>query len=50
MADHSQRVDEDRLAEGYRARAERDRRLASELRATTAEATDRLNDVPDWEE
>jgi AbrB family looped-hinge helix DNA binding protein len=43
-------TDEERLAEGYQARADRDRKLADELRETTAEATDRLGDAPDWDE
>jgi hypothetical protein len=49
VTDNGQRADEKRLAEGYRARAECDRRLADELRATTTEATDRLADAPGWE-
>jgi len=43
-------TDEERLAEGYRVRADRDRELADELRGTTAEATDQLGDAPDWGE
>jgi AbrB family looped-hinge helix DNA binding protein len=43
-------TDEERLAEGYRKRAERSRRLAEEMEETSAEATERLGDAPDWDE
>lgn len=43
-------TDEDRLAEGYRARAERSRQLAGELEAASSEATQRLGDAPAWSE
>jgi AbrB family looped-hinge helix DNA binding protein len=41
-------TDEDRLAEGYRARAERSRELAAEMEETSSEATEQLGDAPDW--
>lgn len=41
-------VTEDRLAEGYRRRAERDRRLAEEMAGVSREADADLGDAPDW--
>lgn len=43
-------ADEQRLAEGYRKRAERARQLADEMTDASAEATAQLGDAPDWEE
>ena len=43
-------TDEERLAEGYRTRAERSRRLAEEMEPASSEATQRLGDVPEWSE
>lgn len=36
------------LAEGYRRRVERDRRLAAEMAGVSVEADDHLGDVPEW--
>lgn len=36
------------LAEGYRRRSERDRVIATEMDEVSAEADDRLGDVPEW--
>lgn len=43
-------TDEERLAEGYRKRAERSRRLADEMEDASSEATQRLGDGPEWSE
>lgn len=43
-------TDEDRLAEGYRKRAERSRRLADEMDAASAEATEALGEAPEVDE
>lgn len=43
-------TDEERLAEGYRKRAERSRQLAEEMEAASAEATQHLGDAPEWSE
>lgn len=43
-------TDEERLAEGYRKRAERSRDLAEELQVASTEATQRLGDAPEWSE
>ena len=43
-------TDEERLAEGYRERAERSRQLAEEMAPASSEATDRLEEPPDWNE
>jgi AbrB family looped-hinge helix DNA binding protein len=43
-------TDEERLAEGYRKRAERSRQLAEEMEAASSEATQRLGDAPEWSE
>lgn len=43
-------TDDERLAEGYRKRADQARQLAEGMEATSAEATERLDDAPDWEE
>jgi AbrB family looped-hinge helix DNA binding protein len=43
-------TDTERLAEGYRKRAERSRELAEEMEETSSEATERLGDAPDWSE
>lgn len=43
-------TDTDRLAEGYRKHADRSRRLAEEMASASSEATDRLGDVPEWDE
>lgn len=40
----------ERLAEGYRKRAERSRELAEEMEEVSSEATQRLGDAPDWSE
>ncbi len=39
-----------RLADGYRQRADRSRQLAEEMEGTSAEATERLGDAPGWGE
>jgi AbrB family looped-hinge helix DNA binding protein len=39
-------VDEERLAEGYKQRANRSRQLVEEMEGTSAEATERLGDAP----
>jgi len=36
------------LEEGYRERADRDTRIASEMEGVSAEADDDLGDAPDW--
>ena len=41
-------VDRERLAEGYRRRAERDAAIAEEMEGTSREANDQLGDVPEW--
>ena len=43
-------TDEERLAEGYRKRAERSRELAEEMEEASAEATRHLGDAPGWNE
>jgi len=43
-------TDEERLAEGYRKRADRSQELAAEMDGVSSEATDRLGDAPDWSE
>lgn len=43
-------TDEERLAEGYRKRADRSRELAEEMEEASSEATDHLGDAPDWSE
>ena len=43
-------TDEERLAEGYRKRAERSRELADEMEDASAEATGHLGDAPGWSE
>lgn len=43
-------TNEERLAEGYRKRAERSRRLADEMEDASAEATEHLGDAPSWSE
>lgn len=43
-------TDKERLAEGYRERAERSRQLAEEMHAASSEAFDRLGEAPGWEE
>ncbi|TQQ81108.1 AbrB/MazE/SpoVT family DNA-binding domain-containing protein [Halonotius terrestris] len=43
-------TDTERLAEGYRKRADRSRRLTEEMEETSSEATERLGDAPDWSE
>jgi AbrB family looped-hinge helix DNA binding protein len=40
-------TDDERLAEGYRKRAERSRRIAEEMDEASSEATDRLGEAPD---
>jgi len=42
-------VSREDLAEGYRQRAERTRRIAEEMDGVSAEANDHLGDAPDWE-
>lgn len=42
-------VSRDELADGYRARADRDRKLADAFDGTSREATEHLGDVPEWE-
>lgn len=41
-------VDRERLAEGYRRRAERDAAIAAEMVDTSREANSGLGDVPEW--
>jgi AbrB family looped-hinge helix DNA binding protein len=43
-------TDKERLAEGYRKRAERSRELAEETEEASAEATGHLGDAPGWSE
>ena len=43
-------TDNERLAEGYRQRAERSRQLAEGMDPASSEATDRLEEAPDWSE
>lgn len=43
-------VDEERMAEGYKKRAERARDLAEEMEPASAEATEYLGDAPSWSE
>lgn len=43
-------TDKERLAEGYRKRAERSRQLAEEMEETSSEATQRLGEAPGWSE
>ena len=43
-------TDEERLAEGYRKRAERSRKLAEEMEEASSEATGYLGDAPGWSE
>ena len=43
-------TDEERLAEGYRKRAERSRELAEEMEEASSEATGNLGDAPGWSE
>nr|WP_225332894.1 hypothetical protein [Halomicrobium urmianum] len=40
--------DAERLAEGYRRRAERDAAVADELRGLSREANGSLGDAPEW--
>ncbi len=40
----------ERLAEGYRERAERSRQLAEEMVPESSEATEHLGDAPSWSE
>lgn len=42
--------DEDRLAEGYRKRADRSEQLAAEMEDVSSEANDHLGDAPGIEE
>ena len=41
-------TDEERLAEGYRKHADRSRTLAEEMESASTEATERLDDTPEW--
>ena len=43
-------TDKERLAEGYRERAERSQQLAEEMEPVSSEATEHLEDVPNWSE
>lgn len=43
-------TDKERLAEGYRKRADRSRQLAEEMTPASSEATERLGEAPDWSE
>jgi len=43
-------TDEERLAEGYKKRADRSRQLVEEMEGTSAEATEGLGDAPEWGE
>ncbi|MEF8776123.1 MAG: AbrB/MazE/SpoVT family DNA-binding domain-containing protein [Haloarculaceae archaeon] len=43
-------ANEERLAEGYRKRAERSRQLTEEMKVASSEATQRLGDAPEWSE
>jgi mRNA interferase MazF len=45
-----QPTDENRLAEGYRKRAERSRQLVEEMEVGSSEATQHLGDSPEWSE
>jgi hypothetical protein len=41
-------IDEERLAAGYRRRAERARALVAEFEGASGEADENLGDAPDW--
>lgn len=41
-------VDRERMAEGYRRRAERDAAIAEEMEGTSQEANEHLGDAPEW--
>ena len=43
-------TNEEWLAEGYQKRADRSRQLVEEMEETSAEATERLGDAPEWGE
>ena len=43
-------TNKERLAKGYRERAERSQQLAAEMTSASSEATDRLGEAPDWSE
>ena len=43
-------TDKERLAEGYRERAERSQQLTEEMAPASSEATDRLGEAPSWSE
>ncbi|MFA9517974.1 AbrB/MazE/SpoVT family DNA-binding domain-containing protein [Halopenitus sp. H-Gu1] len=43
-------TDKERLAKGYRERADRSEQLAEEMEPASSEATDHLGDTPDWSE
>lgn len=43
-------TDNERLAEGYRKRADRSERLVDEMEEASSEATGRLGEAPDWNE
>lgn len=43
-------MDEERMAEGYRKRADQARDLAEEMEPASAEATEYLGDAPSWSE
>ncbi|MGZ0748699.1 MULTISPECIES: AbrB/MazE/SpoVT family DNA-binding domain-containing protein [unclassified Haloparvum] len=43
-------TDEERLAEGYRKRAERSKELAEEMAVASSEANEQLGDAPGWSE
>lgn len=43
-------TDPDRLAEGYRKRADAARKLTEEMEGVSSEATAALGDAPDWDE
>ena len=43
-------TDEERLAEGYRTRADRSRDLAEEMAGASTEANEHLGDAPSWDE
>ncbi len=41
-------MNRERLAEGYRVRAERDAAIAEEMAGTSKEVNELLGDVPEW--
>lgn len=43
-------TDQERLAAGYRKRADRSRELADEMEGASSEASQHLGDAPEWSE